>query len=407
MLASVLVVTAAPAGAGVKDPVEGDAFRVLIAAQHVGLQRALLAVCAPLADERAGVLVTGPMDAFYEGDSGGERIFHAVRVVCSDGAVADRVVGVLRDGGYLKNSAVWSGRGDDPFPGFRGITAVVDIGGERGSALVLTEQQNRWLVWVRDVRAGGDADVGSERFAGYARAVSRYLAGSGEEAPQAGAFGLPAEASLYPPRPPYVIEGYDNYKAYLRAHEDITTGFARGILGFVPGDSLRRAMAAFPPEKAWPNKEEPLIQHEYREFFERGGDTAVLRTLSAEMIPGLRDGEYFYCVGLAGTVRCGYEIPREEVERIETETGKKVARANHAFLFPGEPVLVAGAFVVRAGRIVEVDAHSGHYFYSNVTASVREDIAVHSDDYLMTLGHFLAAMERMGVETRGILMSKL
>ena len=44
--------------------------------------------------------------------------------------------------------------------------------------------------------------------------------------------------------------------------------------------------------------------------------------------------------------RFAFEKPREEVERIEQETGRKVPRANHAFLFPGEPVLTAGAFFV-------------------------------------------------------------
>jgi hypothetical protein len=89
-----------------------------------------------------------------------------------------------------------------------------------------------------------------------------------------------------------------------------------------------------------------------------------------------------------------------------------MARANHAFLFPGEPVLSAGAFIVAddlSGHrtILVANAQSGHYFYSNVTATIRADITDRSDEYLMTLGHFLAALERLGVPTGGLVLSKM
>jgi len=101
---------------------------------------------------------------------------------------------------------------------------------------------------------------------------------------------------------------------------------------------------------------------------------------------------------------------REEVERIETETGKKVPRANHGFLFPGEPILTAGAFFIEAKpapRITHVNAQSGHYFYSNVSETIREDIAVHSDEYLLTLGHFFRALDHLGIPYDSVLVSKM
>jgi hypothetical protein len=231
-----------------------------------------------------------------------------------------------------------------------------------------------------------------------------------EDTPEPGPLGLPSSVALYPPRPGYVIEGYENYRQFLLGHEEIRTDFARAIKAFVPTDSLVRYWIAHPPQIAYPNKEEPLIQFEFRKFFERGGELDGIRTLTRERMSELQPGEYFFAVGLSGRIRYGYELPREEVDRLEAETGRKVPRANHAYLFPGEPVLTAGAFFVDAdggARIAAVNAQSGHYFYSNVTPSVREDISLRSNGYLLTLAHFFAALEREGIPFDDILVSKL
>ena len=153
-----------------------------------------------------------------------------------------------------------------------------------------------------------------------------------------------------------------------------------------------------------------MLQYEYQKFFARGGDVRVMFTLTAEVAKTLKPGEYFYGVSPSGKIRCGYEIPREEVDRIERETGKKVARANHAFLFPGEPLLTAGAFFVEGEdvpRITHVNAHSGHYFYSNVSGTIRHDIAVRSNQYVLTLGHFFRALDRLGISYDSVLISKM
>ena len=93
------------------------------------------------------------------------------------------------------------------------------------------------------------------------------------------------------------------------------------------------------------------------------------------------------------------------------ETGKEVPRANHAFLFPGEAILTAGAFFVDVENdspvLTRVNAQSGHYFYSNVSSSIQNDIAVRSDEYLLTLGHFFIALESLGIPYDAIRVSKL
>ena len=136
----------------------------------------------------------------------------------------------------------------------------------------------------------------------------------------------------------------------------------------------------------------------------------VLRTLTSEVFTTLEPGEYFFVVGLSGKIRFGRELLREEVERLEKKTGKEVPRANHAFLFPGEPVLAAGAFFIEEREspyLARVNAHSGHYFYSNVTATIRKDIVERSDEYLMTLGYFFRALDRQGIAYDSVLISKL
>jgi hypothetical protein len=305
-------------------------------------------------------------------------------------------------------------RSDKP-DGYRGAIASMIWQGEEIAVQLNTIQQTRWLVWARETLLDEGLDVNRKRLRRYAEEVSDYLyrIDTGyvdAPAPQASEFDLPETVDFYAPPPPYVIEGYENYKAFLHEHAGISTEFAHGVLAFMPNDSLLDILKSIAPTVAYPNKEAPMLQHEYRKFFARGGDPLIIKTLTPQTLQSLQPGEYFFAVGLDGSIRYGRELLREEVERIEEETGKKVPRANHAFLFPGEPILTAGAFFIDNAsppRIAHVNAHSGHYFYSNVTPTIREDIAERSDDYLLTLGHLFRALDRLGIPYDSILVSKM
>ena len=75
-----------------------------------------------------------------------------------------------------------------------------------------------------------------------------------------------------------------------------------------------------------------------------------------------------------------------------------------------EAVLSAGAFFiddVTEPKLVKVNAQSGHYFYSNIQETIREDIAKRSDYYLLTLDHFFKALDRIGIVYDDILISKM
>ncbi len=427
-------VIAAPVSAGDKDPVTGPEFERWVAAQDTALQHEL----EELFPEILGYVVAGPLrSGLYTGRTG-DNLHEIHRVMCVTPEVQQRALLILE-----RNDAMSSDKPPVPIGRYgggvlSGTLLEVSMGGRDFPLLVLTHQANRWLIWRwRFSRLHGVA-VASMPFWNYSGAVAAYLdsvdAAITSPVPSASsvmrvwneidqgvppnpeAYGLPAEAGFLPPRPEYVIQGYQNYKDYLHEHEDIETWFADGIIAFVPTDSLLGILKRDARPAAWPNKESQLLQYEFVKYFSRSGHLYEIKTLTHDVLSTLKPGEYFYAVGLNGRIRFGFETPREEVERIERETGRKVPRANHSFLFPGEPVLTAGAFFVEAGEagaagtepgIVEVNTHSGHYFYSNVTSTIREDISRRSDEYLLTIGHFFVSLDREGISYSGILVSKM
>lgn len=412
VLATMLVVGSALAGP--KDPIVGQAFDRVVEAQDRDLQQFLRSVYP----ESAGYVVAGPLDPLYAGDSEFEALFHTTRIICAtlDAFDAAESLAETKIAPARARVALQKTNKD----GFEHVGRIIEFPwqGRQRSALVMTYQQMRWLIWLRGVERSRANEERREPFEEYSVAISQTLHRCDGEAygwpddspPTAKDYGLSSEYEFYPPRPDYVIQGYQNYKDYLQRHSDIETFFADGILAFVPSDSLLDVLKRDAAKTAWPNKEAPLLQHEVKKFFDRGGDVRTMITLTAEVLEKLKPGEYFYAVGLNGRIRFAYEIPREEVERVEKESGKKVPRANHAFLFPGEPVLTAGAFFVASDpdpRIIEVNTHSGHYFYSNVTETIRRDVAVRSDEYLLTIGHFFTALDRAGISYRDVLIRKM
>jgi len=168
-------------------------------------------------------------------------------------------------------------------------------------------------------------------------------------------------------------------------------------------------MKSHASDVAYPNKEHRALQKEFQKYFARGGSLNTMMTLTKAVFDTLPDGEYFFGVGVTGKVRFGRELTREEVERIKIETGKKAPRANHAFLFPGEPLLTAGAFFIEreeVSKIVQITAGSGHYFYSNINNSIKTDVSDKSNAYLLTLGHFFKALDGLGIEYSDALIRK-
>jgi len=411
-IAAALVLLTAPSiQAGSQSPIKGAEYDVWIAGQDLELQKYL----ETFFSEEEGFLVCGPLEPglAFRSDVA-VRVFLSHRVVCPDLAVQRQAIRRMQENHIFQSLRIDIDHPRKTGPaGFRGVTAMLEYGGRYNLIQLNTVNQTRWLIWFLDAERSIMRDD-RRTFDEHATAVSDYLYAIDQgqldaPEPKAADFGLAEELDFYAPPPDYVIQGYQNYKDYLYGHSEIVTDFARGITAFIPTDSLLAVMKVETPLQAYPNKEAPMLQQEYRKFFDRGGDVRVMRTLTAEVFAGLKPGEYFYAVGLSGKIRFGRELLREEVERLEQETGRKVPRANHAFLFPGEPILTAGAFFIEGEnppRLVRVNAHSGHYFYSNVTPTIREDISMRSNEYLLTLGCFFSALDRLGIAYDSILISK-
>ena len=421
-LAKYLILVCLPAGAAAavdfpKEPITGKDFERLISPeiQQPELQEHLRAAIAHAGE----CFVTGPLAPLVDFGEKGNPAFHTIRVMCPSIPATDLVIEALladTTTGAMILEAYVEDPQDRGLPGYRGTLLEVRTGNESDTVQVLTVQQVRWLIWARHVLFDAPDTVNPEALERYATAVSDHLydvdMGFGSRVPPvAEDYGLPQDLDVYAPAPDFVIQGYANYKAYLEDHRVIYREFAKGILSFIPGDSLLEVIISEAPKEAYPNKEASRLQEEYREFFRRGGDPRVMATLTEVGFDALRAGEYFFAVGITGRIRFGRELLREEVMGIEDRTGRKVPRANHAFLFPGEPLLTAGAFFVEIEngepRLAEVNAQSGHYFYSNVSESIRVDITERSDDYLMTLGHFLQSLDALGIPYESVLITKM
>ncbi len=399
--------------AGPKSPISGARFDSLLQAQNEKFQGYLESVFG----EEDGSVVTGPLDPFFKGKKDAEQLYHSVRIICPDIEILENIPDILQKDSLLTigQSTIYLHQCRLDFPvGYRGALLYITWQGDTYLLQCNTIQQTRWLIWVKGILAGKDNTIAVMPLEAYSREVSDYFYGTDRgwndiKIKNAVEFGLFDTLDFNREVPEYVIEGYQNYKNYLRRHAAVYTGFASGILAFVPSDSLLKAMKKRVRNMAFPNKEYRALQAEFEEYFARGGSLKSLHTMSKDIFDTLPTGEYFFGVGVTGRIRFGRELTREEVDRIEVETGQKAPRANHAFLFPGEPLLTAGAIFIErdeSSKIVEITAGSGHYFYSNISKSIRSDISEKSDEYVLTLGHLFKALDKLGIEYSGVLIRK-
>lgn len=397
--------------AGPNDPITENLFDSFVTSQRPEIQKALAGVLP----ETDGFVITGPLRP-QPADSlatQADRFFCKLRVLCAeldlvDSAIArlerDSAIEVIRFEVYLDYPS------ESVIRGFRGAFLSLTVATDTVEVTVQTIQQMRFLVWAETKTIPFERKLNR-----YGAALSDYLHKIDQgkidtQPPDFKSFELPDSMDFFAPQPDYVIPGYDNYMNFLFSHRSIKTEFTSGVTAFIPSDSLEQVLIERVPLVGYPNKEWPAFQAELRKFVERGGRINFMNSLSAAGFDTLKAGEYFFAVGLSGNVRFGRELPRGEVEQIEKQTGQKPARANHAFLFPGEPILTAGTFMIelREGQpaITELTAQSGHYFYSNLSSTIREDISRRSDQYLMTLGHFLHALNVMQIPHDDLLIRK-
>jgi hypothetical protein len=398
--------------AGPKDPIEGADFDNYLKQQNVELQSALSIVFGV----EKGFIVAGPLDPNVANPNIA-RLYNTVRVICPnlENLAGSTDLLTVAPGFVIKGVQSFIEYAlADSLPGFRGMIAYLTYNQKDYAVQFQTINQLRFLLWAKNTISGSVNADESAKLRQYAAAASDYLYEidrNNLEAPEpkAAVFNLPDSIDLYAKAPEYVIQGYQNYKDYLFAHAPVATDFATDILGFIPTKETYDKLKIQAPAKAFPNKEAPLLQEEFRKFFQRGGQMQSMQTLTKAIFDSLQPGEYFFGVGLNGNIRFGRELTREEVAKIE-QTGQKPARANHAFLFPGEPILTAGAFFIGCdgvGRLIRVNTQSGHYFYSNITSTIKEDIAERSDGYFLSIGHFFSTLDSLEIVYSDVVVTKL
>jgi len=235
-------------------PIQGEDYEHWHAAQDVELQRFLM----QRTPEDAGFFVTGPLHPVATAEAG--DMTAVVRIVCPDLESLHALAAALDSepsvSSRLESDVAWLN---------------VSVGEREAAAMLLTVARLRWLIWHSEIlesRAEHRDESARKAQAAYATAVAGYLNSTSldepSDAPVAADYGVDPSLDFYAPPPDYVIQGYANYKGFLREHADISTDFAHGILAFIPTDSLLGAFRANAPQMAFPNKEQAALQQQRR-----------------------------------------------------------------------------------------------------------------------------------------------
>jgi hypothetical protein len=394
-------------------PYTGQDYSALIAGQDLPLQE----IMEERFGEDQGYFISGPLDPLFKGGRKASDVYHTVRVICPDHqSLNDALDLIWKDTTFivLVTDRCLTGDCENHPMGYRG--AFVKFIKDDAEYLVqfVSLQHIRWMVWARYWLGGNDPSIEYEKLGHFGRAISDHLFAVDRKwdfipEPNAQAFGLSAKFSLYREPPQCEFSSHQDLDQYFLSHAGINNDFATGILSFRPTDSLLAALMTNAPQEAYPNKSEPLLQHQYRNFFDNDGDLRIMKTLTREVFDSLAAGNYFFAVNLSGKIRFSRAYSSDEVEKIENKIGSKMPQANQAFLFPGEAVLSAGFFEIERDsvpRLTRVNAKSESFFYSNIISTIRRDISVKSNHYIRSLGHFFAALEKAGISLENIIISK-
>ena len=394
-------------------PISGEKFNTLISAQNLPLQRILEGIF----EGDDGRFVTGPLNPLFRGNREANEIFHSVRVVCPDHqSLNDALDKIYKDSSLivLNIERCLTADCDGRPMGYRGAFVKFINDESEYLAQFVSIQHIRWMIWAASWLGSNDPNVPKEKLERFGQAISDHLFAVDRKwdfipEPHAHAYGLSAGYSLYREPPRKVIIDGNELKKLFRSHAGIYNEFAKGILSFTPTDSMLKVLINNAPRKAYPNKEIPLMQHECLEFFERQGDLKQVRTLTKNVFDNLDAGEYFFAVNAAGKIRFARHYSEHDIKLIETKIGDKPVLPNEAFLFPGEPVITAGVFTVEhdsIAHLARVNVNSPKFFYSNITPTVRDDIAVKSNEYILSLGYFFKALNKAGISYQDIVISK-
>lgn len=371
------------------------------AQQNALLQQKLL----PLFPDSEGYRITGALDSHFGGGQEIVLLYQTVMVICTDPMALQKGIRKIKDSKFIKIKSLQhdidKARGSAP-AGYRGAIIKCIWDDQEETIQILTLQQQRWLLWAKEIYGGKSPKLDPKAIRAYATAVSDYLdaidrGNTIPSSPRAADFGLPETVDLYPP-----FAHADDYHDLLRSNAEIKTDFVRGTTAFIPTDSTLRAFITDAPAEKFSDQQEVMLQWRFQRYASAGGDWRSLQTMTAASFSALPDGEYFFAVGLDSVVRCG-ALPAAN-STLATQAYELTGY--EAMLFPGESVLTAGTFTKEAKRVAAVKINSTAYFFNTLSPTLGQDLALHSDHYLATLGHLFRALDRMGISFHSVLISK-
>ena len=292
-------------------------------------------------------------------------------------------------------------------PGFRGVWCATEDKSTAGF-LLLTPNQNRYLLWACHSfypAFAVDSIPGKIRD-WYARSVADHLASvdygvPATVPPQAAERNLPGWMDLYPDTPSGSVEQTAEFDSLMAASREIRIWECAGLIEFVPTSATIDRFISAAAETLFENQHATRLQDEYRDFIETSGKTSPVSALTSKGFDTLAPGWYICAVDKYGRVRIAPTGEPGGGKAAIDQTPKRPSLSNHALLFPDQPLLTAGRLevILQGGRraIQTITGWSDHFFYSPFSTSLQMDIAGHSDEYLVTLGHFFASLKGIGV----------
>ena len=392
-------------------------------------QLSVLRALHDLYPEQMGFRVEAPLEPKGGTSEDFQRLLKAFRVVVvpphvtvteasrrllQKGSPFKRVLDHGEEGEFLPEAPV----------GYSGVLASARFNKKLIDLNFITVNMNRWLIWARENYFPvwqGERDTPMQE---YAAAVSQYMRrndfGNVEsEEPKAAASRAPSKADLYGS---VGAQSHDTeeYATTVLAHSEMDFHLARGAMSFTAGTGAIDWLTDHSGKDRFEDKKQAHLQRTFQAFIEDGRSFTELRTLTPEILGELDPGRYFYAVDEHARVRFGPVRANEDQD--PKTLWKERMKGYECLLFPGQPIVAAGEFTVaeetppleadlegapsRATRLASVNAFSAHFFYRPGDMRLKKQVKDRSDDYVVSIGHFLSSLKKMGISPEGIRISK-
>jgi hypothetical protein len=292
-------------------------------------------------------------------------------------------------------------------PGFRGIWCETESKDDIGF-LILTPNQNRFLIWAR---AGYFPALAVDAIEPkirdwYARSVADHLVSldfrvPDNLAPHAGERSLPDWMDLYPPLPTAAVTSEEKLLEFLMLHRELRLGQCEGVIGLIPAEGMVERLIGDAKDTLYPNVAHWELQSTFRALYDSGQNRASIVPLTRVRFDSLDPGPYLFAVDRYGRVRLAPGRPLSTADKPVLP---------HSMLFPGESLLSAGWLEVGAGDtprpVLTVSPYAEEFACSRYSPTFRDDIGLGLDRFADSIGHLLRSLRGMGISFEDVLIRK-